>query len=91
MAKSFKNRPAQKRRRGASRKESVPPSVANEAEVENVEYFLKALTQISLALDALGYAAEGEALAQVKADLRERIFLIPEKKDKLPGIFKVLH
>jgi hypothetical protein len=91
MAKSFKDRSVEKRPRGASRKASAPLSGSNKAEVENVEYFLKALSQISLALNAMGYTAEGEALAQVKADLRKRIFSIPEKKERLPGICKVLH
>ena len=63
-------------------------SSSDQAETENVEYFLRALNQISLALHALGYIAEGEALAHVKVDLRQRIFSSPEK---LVEIQKVLH
>jgi hypothetical protein len=57
-------------------------------ETENVQYFLKALNQISLVLHALGYMAEGEALAQVRSDLHHRIFWSPEKP---VDILKVLH
>jgi hypothetical protein len=49
-------------------------SAFDRAEVENVQYFLRALNQISLALNALGYAAEAEMLAQVKMELHQNIF-----------------
>ena len=49
-------------------------------ETENVQYFLKALNQTSLALQALGYMAEGEMLARVRDDLHNRIFWSPEKQ-----------
>jgi hypothetical protein len=48
---------------------------AREAEAAEVRYFLHALHQMSLALHALGYAAEGAALVKVNVDLNSRLFL----------------
>lgn len=61
-----------------------PPSIALDgAEAENVKYFLRALDQISLALHALGYTAQGQTLAQVKFDLHQRIFSSSEKPSEI--------
>jgi len=67
------------RGRPARPSNAVPVSESNRAQVENVEYFLRALNQIAQALRDLGYSAEGEALAQVKADLHQRLFWTTEK------------
>ena len=63
-------------------------SDTDKGETENVQYFLKALNQISLALHALGYVVEGEALARVKIDLHHRVLLLPERPI---GVHGVLH
>jgi hypothetical protein len=60
----------------------------DQIEVENVQYFLRALRQISLALHELGYMQEGAALAQVKVDLHQRIFGSPTKP---ADILTILH
>ena len=54
-------------------------------EIENVQYFLRGLNQISLALNALGYTAEGDALIQVKLELQQRIFGTPEPSYAAPS------
>jgi hypothetical protein len=66
---------------------SVGPDL-NQAEAENVQYFLRALNQISLALHELGYVQEGAALAQVRVDLHQRIFRSPTKP---ADILRILH
>jgi hypothetical protein len=60
----------------------------NQVEVENVQYFLRALSQISFALHELGYTQEGAALAQVKVDLHQRTFGSPTKP---ADILTILH
>ena len=57
-------------RKGSSHRATSP---ADRGEKE-VRYFLQLLGQVSLALQRLGYPAEGVALAQVENDLEHRIF-----------------
>jgi hypothetical protein len=61
---------------------------AEDIEAANVRYFLHALNQMSLALQALGYVKEGAALVKVKADLKNRLF---HSSDKLANVARLPH
>jgi len=66
----------------------LPLPILDNTKAANVKYFLTLLNQISRALHALGYSAEGLVLARVKADLEYRVFSAPENQGDIPTVLQ---
>jgi len=66
----------------------LPLPTLDNIKVANVRYFLTLLNQISRALRALGYPAEGQVLAQVKTDLEYRIFSASQNQRDFPTMLQ---